>query len=208
MARHSVTQRRRALDIVFEADQKEILVPGLLKELLAERQVISTSQVPIQESGVRLVELIADNLYEIDGLIDEYSKWGLRRLALLDRAILRLGLAEICFDGLDIAVAVKEYSEIVRELGDTRSIGFITAIFNKAGEAFRSQQAATQAETASEVAVGTEAAVSVAECGDLTESEEPADSEDLTESEDEAESVISESEPDEAPDETDGITHS
>lgn len=145
MARHLETQRRRALDIVFEAEQKDILVPGLLKELLAERQVLSTAQVPIQPAGARLVELVSDHLYEIDELIEQYSKWGLRRLAALDRAILRLGLAEICFDNLEIGVAVKEYSAIVRELGDERSVGFITAIFNRAGKEHR---AAAQAKPA------------------------------------------------------------
>lgn len=152
MARHLETQRRRALDIVFEAEQKDILVPGLLKELLAERQVLSTAQVPIQPAGARLVELVSNHLYEIDELIEQYSKWGLRRLAALDRAILRLGLAEICFGNLEIGVAVKEYSAIVRELGDERSVGFITAIFNRAGKEHRaaSQAKPDQAVTATE----------------------------------------------------------
>lgn len=132
MARKEFTQRRRALDVIFEAEQKDILVPGLLRELLAERQQVSTSQVPIQELGVSLVNLVANHLYEIDGLIEDYSKWGLRRLSTLDRTILRLGIAEIVFDGANVRDAVSDYTAIVRELGSEKSIGFITAILNRA----------------------------------------------------------------------------
>ncbi|AZN29263.1 hypothetical protein EJO69_02320 [Flaviflexus salsibiostraticola] len=132
MARKEFTQRRRALDVIFEAEQKDILVPGLLRELLAERQQVSTSQVPIQELGVSLVNLVANHLYEIDGLIEDYSKWGLRRLSTLDRTILRLGIAEIVFDGANVRDAVNDYTAIVRELGSEKSIGFITAILNRA----------------------------------------------------------------------------
>lgn len=132
MARKEFTQRRRALDVIFEAEQKDILVPGLLRELLAERQQVSTSQVPIQELGVSLVDLVANHLYEIDGLIEDYSKWGLRRLSTLDRTILRLGIAEIVYDGANLRDAVSDYTAIVRELGSEKSIGFITAILNRA----------------------------------------------------------------------------
>lgn len=141
MARHLETQRRRALDVVFEAEQKDILVPGLLRELLAERQEVSTAQVPIQAAGADLVNLVADHLYDLDGMIEDYSAWGLRRLASLDRCVLRLGLAEICFAGLQVAVAVKEYSAIVREVGDEKSIRFITAIFNRAGKEMKADAA-------------------------------------------------------------------
>lgn len=132
MARHEFTQRRRALDIIFEAEQKDILVPGLLRELLAERRTISTHQVPIQDLGASYVNLVATHLYDVDGMIEDYSKWGLRRLASLDRAVLRLGIAEICFAGTPISEAVIDYSDMVRELGNEKSIGFITAIFNRA----------------------------------------------------------------------------
>ncbi|WP_182354725.1 transcription antitermination factor NusB [Flaviflexus huanghaiensis] len=132
MARKEITQRRRALDVIFEAEQKDILVPGLLRELLAERQQVSTSQVPIQKLGVELVTLVADHLYEIDELVDTYSKWGLRRLSSLDRTVLRLGIGEIVFAGADLRETVYDYTAIVRELGTEKSIGFITAILNRA----------------------------------------------------------------------------
>jgi len=139
VARHEFTQRRRALDVIFEAEQKDILVPGLLRELLAERRTVSTHQVPIQDLGADYVNLVAAHLYDVDGMIEEYSKWGLRRLSSLDRAVLRLGLAEICFRGTPVAEAVMDYSDMVRELGSEKSIGFITAIFNRARDEMQKQ---------------------------------------------------------------------
>ncbi|MDO5723223.1 MAG: transcription antitermination factor NusB [Flaviflexus sp.] len=132
--RANTTGRRRALDVIFEAEIKGILVPGLLRELLAERQNMSTAQVPIRGAGVELVEVVADHLYELDSLIDHYSTWGLRRLSRVDRAVLRLGIAELRYRGVDVPVVVSEYSGIIREIGSSRSVPFLTAIFNRVAE--------------------------------------------------------------------------
>lgn len=132
--RANTTGRRRALDVIYEAEIKELLVPGLLRELLAERQTLSTAQVPIRGSGIDLVTLVADHLYDLDATIDRYSTWGLRRLSRVDRAVLRLGIAELRFRGVDLPVVISEYSGIVREIGSSRSIPFLTAIFNRVSE--------------------------------------------------------------------------
>lgn len=142
MARHITTQRHRALDVLFEAEVKGILVPGLLRELLAERRSVSTAQVPIQDVGAQLVTLVADHLYELDETIDTLSKWGLRRLAFLDRNILRLGIAEVQHTDADLAEVIFEYTNLVRDLGGDKSIPFITAIFNRVAD--RSRSGATE----------------------------------------------------------------
>lgn len=134
MARHITTQRHRAIDVLFEAELKGIMVPGLLLELLEERRSVSTAQVPIQDKGAELVRLVADHLYELDETIDTLSTWGLRRLALLDRAILRLGIAEVTYSGGELAEVIHEYSALLRGLGGEKSVPFVTAILNKAAE--------------------------------------------------------------------------
>lgn len=144
MARHITTQRHRALDIVFEAESKGILVPGLLRELLAERREISTAQVPIQDTGVRLVELVADHLYDLDEMIDSMSTWGLRRLSLLDRAVLRLGIVELTYQDAKVGDVISDYSDLVRAMGGDKSIPFLTAIFNKVGQTSTAAQAETE----------------------------------------------------------------
>ncbi|MBM9434198.1 transcription antitermination factor NusB [Flaviflexus equikiangi] len=171
MARKGLTQRKRALDVIFEAEQKDILVPGLLRELLAERQEVSTHQVPIQKLGVDLVDLVADHLYEIDGMIDDYSKFGLRRLSSIDRAVLRLGVGEIYYGGTNVAEAIRDYSEIVRELGNDKSIGFITAVFHRTKESLAGE---TDADTTGSSAPSGVSADSPLSAGSPAESAESA----------------------------------
>lgn len=184
MARHEFTQRRRALDVIFEAEQKDILVPGLLRELLAERRTVSTHQVPIQDLGAEYVDLVAKHLYDVDGMIDDYSKWGLRRLSSLDRAVLRLGLAEICFQNAPVAEIVMDYSDMVRELGNEKSIGFITAIFNRAKDEL--------ARSAKEEAKQAEALASEASDPESVLNEEPVEAADsvIVETELETDSIV------------------
>lgn len=163
--RANTTGRRRALDVLFEAEIKDILVPGLLRELLAERQNMSTAQVPIRGAGVELVEQVADHLYELDSLIDHYSTWGLRRLSRLDRSVLRLGIAELRYRGVDVPIVVSEYSGIVREIGSSRSVPFITAIFNRVAEDMKegTEPVFDEAEPAMDVAAATRIAEEAAE---------------------------------------------
>lgn len=176
MARHEFTQRKRALDVIFEAEQKDILVPGLLRELLAERTTVSTHQVPIQALGADLVTLVSEHLYDVDDMIETYSKWGLRRLSSVDRAVLRLGLAEICFKSTPVAEAVMDYSDIVRELGSEKSIGFITAIFNRAKDEMKKKAEELASEASDPESVLTEEPVVEADSEIVDETTLPADS--------------------------------
>lgn len=86
------TQRHRALDVVFEADERGLLYPEDLLDLLTERRSLSTAQVPIGEFGVKIVEAFADESYNVDTLIEAASEdWSLDRMNVVDRTILRLG---------------------------------------------------------------------------------------------------------------------
>lgn len=181
--RANTTGRRRALDVLFEAEIKDILVPGLLRELLAERQNMSTAQVPIRGAGVELVEQVADHLYELDSLIDHYSTWGLRRLSRLDRSVLRLGIAELRYRGVDVPIVVSEYSGIVREIGSSRSVPFITAIFNRVAEDMKegTEPVFDEAEPAMDVAAATRIAEEAAEEAKEAEAAEDQSAKELPE---------------------------
>ena len=63
------TQRARALDVVFEADEKGLLYPEDLLDLLGERRSVSTAQVPIGDFGCELVKAFADDFDNVDTLI-------------------------------------------------------------------------------------------------------------------------------------------
>ena len=129
------TQRRRALDVVFEADEKEILDEDNLLALLDERQVVSTAQVPIGEFGSAMVRASAGDMINVDTLIEAASEdWALDRMNTVDRSILRLGTAELTVLHTERAAVVTQWAEIARELSTDRSVGFVMGILNKVAD--------------------------------------------------------------------------
>ena len=98
--------RKRALDILFEADQRGVNVQGLLVERLARPM----AQTALPEYAVTLVEGVVRNWSEINDLLATYSQgWTVERMPAVDRAILRLATWEIVHsDEVPVAVAISE----------------------------------------------------------------------------------------------------
>ncbi|MGO1591418.1 MAG: transcription antitermination protein NusB [Ancrocorticia sp.] len=129
------TQRRRALDVLFEADEKDLLSADLLIELLEERQLVSTAQVPIGDFGSQIVRAYAGDMLNVDTLIEAASEdWALDRMNTVDRSILRLGAAELSVLLTKRAAVVTEWADIARELSTDRSVGFVMGVLNKVAD--------------------------------------------------------------------------
>ena len=125
-------QRHRALDVVFEADERSLVGEDAVLELLAQRKEVSTAQVPIGEFGSQIVEAYAHNCDNIDTIIEAASEdWALHRMNSVDRNILRCAAGELMFMGTERALVVSEYASLARELSTDRSVGFVMGILNK-----------------------------------------------------------------------------
>lgn len=141
------TQRHRALDVIFEADERGLLHPKDLTDLLAERRTLSTAQIPIGEFGVKIVEAFADESYNIDTLIEAASEdWALDRMNVVDRSILRLGTTELIVLGTPRSPVVAEWAHLARKLSTERSVGFVMGILNKVADIRARELAANTAE--------------------------------------------------------------
>lgn len=117
--------RKRAVDILFEADLR-----GLKPlDLLAER-VGAEDLPPIRDYTVTLVQGVVAHQEEIDRLLAEHSRgWTLERMPAVDRAVLRLGLFELLFsDEVDDAVAIDEAIELARSLSTDDSPRFVNGV--------------------------------------------------------------------------------
>lgn len=141
MAKHQhrktarTTQRHRALDVVFEADEKGMIAQDALLDLLKERQKVSTAQVPIGEFGSSIVEAFARNIVDVDTLVEAASEdWALARMNTVDRTILRLGATEILYLDTQRAMIVTEWAALARELSTERSVGFVMGVLNRAAD--------------------------------------------------------------------------
>ena len=96
--------RKRALDILFEAEQRDSPV----LDLLAER--ITLGSPPVPGYAADLVRGVATHAARIDELISQYAQgWTLDRMPAVDRNVLRIGVYELLWaDDVPDAVAINE----------------------------------------------------------------------------------------------------
>ena len=82
-----------------------------------------------QEFAIRLLQkAIANKDYYYDLIASTTRKWDINRVALMDRIILQLALAEIIsFPGIPVSVSINEYVEIAKMYGTSKSGKYINA---------------------------------------------------------------------------------
>ena len=88
----------------------------------------------IPDYSIVLIEAYANNAKTIDTQIEDLSqKWPLYRMPAVDRAILRMTAAEMCFiETVPISVSINEAVEIAKEYGgDDNSAKFINGVLGK-----------------------------------------------------------------------------
>lgn len=81
----------------------------------------------------RLVSGIEQNLPRIDELISAYAtNWQIKRMAAVDRNILRLGTFELLYtDDIPPKVAINEAVELAKRYGDLESGKFVNGVLDK-----------------------------------------------------------------------------
>ena len=82
-----------------------------------------------QEFATRLLQkAIANKDYYYDLIASTTRKWDIKRVALMDRIILQLALAEIIsFPGIPVSVSINEYVEIAKMYSTNKSGKYINA---------------------------------------------------------------------------------
>ncbi|MDT7548818.1 MAG: transcription antitermination protein NusB [Actinomycetota bacterium] len=116
--------RKRAVDVLYEAGQRDGDVLRTLKDRLAQ------SDPPVPEYAVELVEGVVANQGRIDELLSTYAEeWTLERMPPVDLAILRLGTFELLWrDDVPDAVAVSEAVELAASLSTDESPAFVNGL--------------------------------------------------------------------------------
>jgi len=82
---------------------------------------------------ISLVQAVAGNIQEIDQVIEHSAKnWKLSRMAVVDRNILRLGVAQLMYLPAEVPpkVAIDESIELGKKFGDGQSGKFINGILD------------------------------------------------------------------------------
>jgi N utilization substance protein B len=116
--------RKRAVDVLYEADVRSGDPLALLRERLADETP------PGPEHTVRMVEGVAEHASRIDALIDAHaSNWSLERLPDVDRAILRMAVFELLWaDDVPDAVVIDEAVELAKTLSTDDSPAYVNGV--------------------------------------------------------------------------------
>ncbi|KQO99832.1 transcription antitermination factor NusB [Leifsonia sp. Leaf264] len=124
--------RKRALDILYSADMRQITVPQALAAE-AERAVNEPAREASWLYAREIVDGVVDNQAEIDELIETYAQgWTLKRMPAIDRALIRIGIWEIVYnDQVPDGVAISEAVEAATVLSTDDSAGFVNGLLAK-----------------------------------------------------------------------------
>lgn len=126
--------RKRAADVVFEADQRGMgRNPDVLRDLLRQRKVVTAAQTPLPDYSVQIIEGVADHLRRIDDLIVAHAKVsGLDRIAAVDFAVMRVAVWEMLANSDEVApiIAIDEAISIVKSISTDASPNFVNAVLD------------------------------------------------------------------------------
>ncbi|MCD5408452.1 transcription antitermination factor NusB [Candidatus Bipolaricaulota bacterium] len=120
--------RRQAREAVLRCLYRWEFLDLPPEELLAEEGGLGKERGFAQA----LLEGIRTHQPEIDRLIDQRAQgWGLDRLALVDRNILRLALFELLYTDTPPEVVIDEAVELAKEYGTEQAPKFINGILDR-----------------------------------------------------------------------------
>lgn len=116
--------RKRALDILFEAELREADPVATLEERAA------AADPPVREYTANLVRGVDAHASEIDARISAClaAGWSLPRIPRVDRNALRIAVYEIDYGEVPDAVAISEAVQLVSELSTDDSSAFVNGV--------------------------------------------------------------------------------
>jgi N utilization substance protein B len=116
--------RKRAVDVLYEADLRGVDAIGTLAERVA------LAEPPVNDYTIELVEGVQANRERIDAILADYAEgWTVARMPDVDRAVLRLGVYEVLWrTDVPDAVAVDEAVELAKTLSTDESPRFVNGV--------------------------------------------------------------------------------
>ncbi|AWK09446.1 transcription antitermination factor NusB [Streptomyces spongiicola] len=124
--------RKRAFQILFEADQRGASVQEVLADWIRHSRS-DDRQPPVSEYTMELVEGYAEHSDRIDALIGTHAVgWTLDRMPVVDRNIVRLAAYELVWvDGTPDAVVIDEAVRLAKEFSTDDSPSFVNGLLGR-----------------------------------------------------------------------------
>jgi N utilization substance protein B len=122
--------RKRALDVLFEADVRGNPPLETLDDWLRR------SDPPVQDYAREIVEGVVANQTQLDDAIASAARdWSLERMPPVDRTILRVATYELlCRHDVPVAVVIDEAVELAKSLSTDESPSFVNGVLARVKE--------------------------------------------------------------------------
>lgn len=125
--------REAVVSLLYAYDSGNEDIRKFAASILQQRK-IKNAQL---EFALNLFDGIIANLKTIDDVIMASIKsWDYSRVGVIDKCIIRLGVYEIMFSRLDIAIIINEALEISKILGSENTSRFVNGILDAIGKKY------------------------------------------------------------------------
>ncbi|WP_066525206.1 transcription antitermination factor NusB [Corynebacterium bouchesdurhonense] len=125
--------RRRAVDILFEAETRDIDPVAIVEDRAELARDPQNAVAPIADYTREIIQGVAETLDDLDDNIERFldRDWELHRLPAVDRQILRLATWEILFnDEVPPAIAIANALEMATEYSGNQAPPYIHAMLD------------------------------------------------------------------------------
>ena len=137
--------RRVALDVLYEAEIRERSPVEAYDSRASEGWVKAPAEEDASSGDPsagtlayarELVEGVQTHQQEIDALIASYAdRWALRRMPVVDRNLLRIGVFELLWGGgVPVAVVINEAVELAKAMSTDDSGRFVNGLLGRIAE--------------------------------------------------------------------------
>jgi N utilization substance protein B len=125
--------RKRALDVLYEADLRDLPPMQVLTTYLDR---IAKPRPDHLDYTVSLIEGVAENLDRIDELIASYAEGcTIDRMPVVDRNLARIAVFELLYVGeIDDPVAISEAVELAKQMSTDDSPRFLNGLLGRIAE--------------------------------------------------------------------------
>ena len=125
--------REHALKILYQCDITKRPLEAVLEDYWKSDESKDVKDAKIIAYAAVLANGVNGQLKAIDDKISEYAtNWQLKRMAVIDRNVMRLGLFELKYsEEIPPKVAINEAVELAKKYGDLESSKFVNGILDK-----------------------------------------------------------------------------
>ncbi len=126
-------KRRQARELALQALYRLDLNPGPPETALAEAEGYSAVPEEARQFARHIVIGVRERLGEIDPLLEKASlRWGLARMAVVDRNVMRMAAYELLADpATPVRVVLNEAIDLAKAFGGDESGTFVNGILDR-----------------------------------------------------------------------------